>query len=68
MVEAVSLLEHTPDNFVRRLDHLMRLATSSRTKDWEKKTRAIENTARKVLSNVSLTTLISAYNGLQNRA
>ena len=67
MVEAVSLLEHAPDNFVRRLDHLMRLATSSRAKDWEKKTRTIENTARKVLSNVSLTTLISAYNGLQNR-
>ena len=67
VVEAVRLLEHTPGNFVRRLDHLMRLATSSRTKDWEKKARAIENTARKVLSNVSLTTLISAYNGLQNR-
>ena len=67
VVEAVRLLEHTPGNFVRRLDHLMRLATSSRTKDWEKKAHAIENTARKVLSNVSLTTLISAYNGLQNR-
>ena len=67
VVEAVRLLEHTPGNFVRRLDHLMRLATSSRTKDWEKKARAIENTARKVLSNVSLTTLTSAYNGLQNR-
>ena len=67
MVEAVNLLTHTPGNFVRRLDHLMRLATSPRTKGWEKKVRAIENAAQEVTSQIPLTTLISAYNGLQNR-
>ena len=67
VVEAVNLLTHTPGNFVRRLDHLMRLATSPRTKGWEKKVRAIENAAQEVTSQIPLTTLISAYNGLQNR-
>lgn len=56
--EAVSLLaEHAPGNLLRRLVHLMRISTA-------KDARALATAVKQVGASATLTTLISAYNGV----
>ncbi|MDO5097108.1 MAG: hypothetical protein Q4D85_00005 [Corynebacterium sp.] len=67
VVAACALLADNPGHLLRRLDHLMRLATFRRTKGWQAKARAVEEAVAKAAPHAKLSTLITLRNSLNNR-
>lgn len=64
---ALTLLETTPGNFVRRIDHILRIVSEQSETEISDITPRIIQAITASAKNVRLSTLISSYNGLNNR-